>query len=77
MQCDEDKIEYIQGKIQAPPSNHVIWIVNTKFQTQEGSNQNTSFLNGKTHTPPETKANKNKRQTKPKMPTALQTKPYR
>jgi hypothetical protein len=42
---------------------------NTKFQTQEGSNQNTSFLNGKNHTPPETKANKNKRQTQPKTST--------
>jgi hypothetical protein len=44
-------------------------MANTKFETQEGSNQNTSFLNGKNHTPPETKAHKNKRQTQPKMPT--------
>jgi hypothetical protein len=26
-----------------------------KLSTQEGSNQNTRFLNGKSHTPPETK----------------------
>jgi hypothetical protein len=48
-------------------------MVNTKFQTQEGSNQNTWFLNGKNHTPlgtqaikqapPQTKANQTKRQT--------------
>jgi hypothetical protein len=44
-------------------------MANTKFQTQEDSNQNTSFLNGKNHTPPETKANKNKQQTQPKTPT--------
>jgi hypothetical protein len=44
-------------------------MVNTKFQTQEGSNQNTSILDGKNQTPPETKANKNKRQTQPNAPT--------
>jgi hypothetical protein len=44
-------------------------MANTKFQTQEGSNQNSSFLNGKNHTPPETKANKNKCQTQAKTPT--------
>jgi hypothetical protein len=33
-------------------------MANTKFQTQEGGNQNTRFLNGKNHTPLETKANK-------------------
>jgi hypothetical protein len=44
-------------------------MANTKFETEEGSNQNTSFLNGKNHTPLETKAHKNKRQTLPKMPT--------
>jgi hypothetical protein len=44
-------------------------MANTMFETQEGSNQNTSFLNGKNHTPPETKANKNKRQNQTKMPT--------
>jgi hypothetical protein len=31
-------------------------MANTKFKTQEGSNQNIGFLNGKNHTPPETKA---------------------
>jgi hypothetical protein len=51
-------------------------MANTKFPTQEGSKQNTSFLNDKNHTPPETKANKNKRQTQPKMPTSPQTKSY-
>jgi hypothetical protein len=44
-------------------------MANTKFKTQESSNQNTSFLNGKNHTSPETKANKDKRQTQPKTPT--------
>jgi hypothetical protein len=44
-------------------------MANTKFLTQEGSNQNTSFLNGKNHTPPETKANKNKHQTQTKRST--------
>jgi hypothetical protein len=38
----------------------------TKFETQEGSNQNTCFLNDKNHTPPEAKAYKNKSQTQPK-----------
>jgi hypothetical protein len=51
-------------------------MTNTKFKTQERSNQNASFVNGKKHTPPETKtvpnstkdANSpsNKRQTQPK-----------
>jgi hypothetical protein len=31
-------------------------MANTKFETQKGSNQNSWFLNGKNHTPPETKA---------------------
>jgi hypothetical protein len=44
-------------------------MANTNFQTQEGYNQSTSSLNGKNHTPPLIKANKNKRQTKPKTPT--------
>jgi hypothetical protein len=52
-------------------------MANTKFQTQVGTNQNTGFLNGKNHTPPEIKANKNKRQTQSKMPTPPQMKPYR
>jgi hypothetical protein len=38
------------------PSNQVIGMTNTKFETQEGINQNTGFLNGKNHTLPETKA---------------------
>jgi hypothetical protein len=41
-------------------------MANTNFQTQEGSNQNTSFLNGKKHTPSAIKANKNKHQTQTK-----------
>jgi hypothetical protein len=44
-------------------------MADNKFKTQEGSNQNTSFLNGKNHTPPEAKANKNKCQTQPNTPT--------
>jgi hypothetical protein len=54
-------------------------MANTKFKTQEGSNQNTRFLNGKNYTPPETKAikqapprtkaNQPKRQTQSKTPT--------
>jgi hypothetical protein len=44
-------------------------MANTNSQTQEGSNQNTSFLNGKNNTPPEMKANKNKHQTQSKTPT--------
>jgi hypothetical protein len=37
------------------PSNQVIGMANTKFSTQEGSNQNTGVLNGKNQTPPKTK----------------------
>jgi hypothetical protein len=45
-------------------------MANTKFQTQEGSNQNISFLiSKKKHISPETKENKNKRQTQPNTPT--------
>jgi hypothetical protein len=32
-------------------------MTNTKFSTQEGSNQNMRFLNAKDHIPPEAKAN--------------------
>jgi hypothetical protein len=42
---------------------------NTMFETQEGSKQNTRFLNEKDHTPPEPKANQIKRQIQPKTPT--------
>jgi hypothetical protein len=35
-------------------------MTNTKFETQEDNNQNTSFLNGKNHTPPETEVNQTK-----------------
>jgi hypothetical protein len=53
-------------------------MINNKFSTQEGSNQNTRFLNAKDHTPPETKVNHKlpptkvnqiKRQTQSKAPT--------
>jgi hypothetical protein len=54
-------------------------MANTKFETQEGSNQNIGFLNGKNRTPPKTKAikqalpqtktNQIKRQTQSKTPT--------
>jgi hypothetical protein len=34
MQCDENKVEYIQDKVQAPPSNQAIGMTNTKFPPQ-------------------------------------------
>jgi hypothetical protein len=53
-------------------------MANTKFETQEGSNENTGFLNGKNRTPPkikaikqdspQTKTNQTKRQTQSKTP---------
>jgi hypothetical protein len=46
-----------------------MWMANTKLQTQEGSNQNTRFLNTKDHTPPESKVKHNKRQTQLKTQT--------
>jgi hypothetical protein len=51
-------------------------MTNIKFETQEDSNQNIGFLNGKNHTPPKTKAIKQappqtKRQTQSKTPTPL------
>jgi hypothetical protein len=46
-------------------------MANTLFQTQEGSNQNRSFLNGKNHTPPETKASKKQAQNSTKDTTPL------
>jgi hypothetical protein len=62
-------------------------MVNTNLKTQEGSNQNTGFLNGKNHTPPEikaikqappqTKANQTKRQTQSKMLTPPEVKNQR
>jgi hypothetical protein len=42
MQCDEDKIEYIYGKTQAP-SNHTIGMANTKFLLQRSK---TSHIKG-------------------------------
>jgi hypothetical protein len=59
-------------------------MTNTMFKTQECSNQNTGFLSGKNHTPPEAKAikqtlpqtkpNQIKRQTQSKMPTPPEVK---
>jgi hypothetical protein len=60
---EKSKIYNIQGKSTNSPSNQAIWMANIKFQTQDGSNQNTRFLNAKDHTPPEPKAKHNKRQT--------------
>jgi hypothetical protein len=31
IQCDENKIEHIQGKTQSPPSNQAIGMIKTKF----------------------------------------------
>jgi hypothetical protein len=42
MQCDEDKIEYMQDKIQAPPSNHAIGMANTK-SPPSAKKQNKSY----------------------------------
>jgi hypothetical protein len=47
----------VHAKAPTPPSNQVIWMTNIKFQTQEGSNQTTRFLNAKEHIPPKTKVN--------------------
>jgi hypothetical protein len=35
MQCDEDKIEYIQGKHTSSPSNYDIGMANTMFPRKE------------------------------------------
>jgi acyl-CoA thioesterase len=53
-------------QITSSPSNQVIWVANIRFQTQEGSNQDTKFLNAKDHTPPEPNPKYNKRQIQPK-----------
>jgi hypothetical protein len=55
-----------------PPSNQAIGMTNTNFETQEDSNQNTSYFNGKNYTPLETKANKNKHQTQTKTSNPLE-----
>jgi hypothetical protein len=47
-------------------SNQAIWVANIEFWTQEGSNQDTRFLNAKDHTPPEPKVKHNKHQIQPK-----------
>jgi hypothetical protein len=43
MQCDDNKIEYIQDKVQAPPSNQAIGMANTKFLLQS---RKTSHIKG-------------------------------
>jgi hypothetical protein len=35
IQCEKDKIEYVQGKTPPPPSNHAIGMENTKFPRKE------------------------------------------
>jgi hypothetical protein len=62
-----------QGKSQAP-SNQVIWVVDIKFRTQGGSNQDTRFLNAKYHTPPKPKAKHNKHQSQLKTRTPPEVK---
>jgi hypothetical protein len=49
-------------------------MANIKFWTQDGSNQNTMFLNAKDHTLPEPKAKHNKRQTQSKTQIPLEVK---
>jgi hypothetical protein len=75
---EKSKIYNIHVKVPTPPQtkanhklplNQAIWMANIKFQTQEGSKQNTRFLNAKDHTPPKPKAKHNKRQTQSKTPT--------
>jgi hypothetical protein len=53
---EKQNIQYTR-QITNSPSKQAIWMANIKFQTQEGSNQTTRFLNTKDHTPPKTKAN--------------------
>jgi hypothetical protein len=69
------KIYNIQEKSPTPPqpnANHKLPLKsshmhgNIKFQTQEGSNQNSRFLNAKDRTPPESKINQTKREIQPK-----------
>jgi hypothetical protein len=49
-----------------------VGMANTKFPTQEGSNQNLRLLNGKRPYPPEAKANQNERQTQQKRSSPLE-----
>jgi hypothetical protein len=63
---EKQNIHVYKSKAPNSPSNQVIWMANIKFQTQEGSNQNTRFLNAKNHTPLEPKAKHNKHQTQSK-----------
>jgi hypothetical protein len=43
---EKQNIQYTRQDTNSP-SNQAIWMANIKFQTQEGSNQNTRFLNDK------------------------------
>jgi hypothetical protein len=56
-------------QITSSPSKQAIWMANIIFWTQEGSNQNTRFLNAKDRTPPKSKANQTNHQIQPKTPT--------
>jgi hypothetical protein len=75
---EKSKIYNIQDKAPTPPqikANHKLPLNpshmddNIKLQTQEGSNQNSRFLNVKDHTPLESKTNQTKHQIQPKTPT--------
>jgi hypothetical protein len=69
---EKSKIYNIHTKALTPPQTKTYRWQTPIFQTQEGSNQTTRFLNAKEHTPPKTKANQIKRQTQQKMPTPLE-----
>jgi hypothetical protein len=75
---EKSKIYNIQDKAPTPSqikANHKLPLNpshmddNIKLQTQEGSNQNSRFLNVKDHTPLESKTNQTKHQIQPKTPT--------
>jgi hypothetical protein len=68
---DKSKLCNIHVKALTPPQTKPYRWQTPIFQTQEGSNQTTRFLNAKENTPPKTKANQIKRQTQQKTPTPL------
>jgi hypothetical protein len=74
MKCK--RIEYVQGKTQAPLQTMPKGWQTPSSQLKRAANKIQAFSMIKTILPPETKANKNKRQTQPKMPTTPQTKSY-
>jgi hypothetical protein len=55
---EKQNIQYTRQSTNSP-SNQAIWMSNIKFWIQEGSNQNTRFLNAKDYTPLKTKADHN------------------